>query len=102
MGDTRLHRLAQHGDSGVAVGGRPEHLRARQLHGAVPHTSDRQILGHCERSAGKCAHCHPNSLSVIASPRRQRVMTPYSAKRYDPARAPAILGAAGTRRPRLP
>ncbi|MDQ1442723.1 MAG: hypothetical protein QOG97_2951, partial [Acidimicrobiaceae bacterium] len=42
MGDTRLHRLAQHGDSGVAVGGRPEHLRARQLHGAVPHTSDRQ------------------------------------------------------------
>ena len=54
VGDAELHRLAQHGHGGVAVAGRAEHARASQLHRAVPHARDRQILGHGERSAGKC------------------------------------------------
>ena len=50
--DTQLYRLAQYGHGSVAVGRWAEHVRASQLHRAVPHARDRQILGHGERSCG--------------------------------------------------
>jgi hypothetical protein len=66
VGDAQLHRLAQHRHGGVTVLGRPEDAGAGELHGAVAHARDRQILAHGERSAGKCLCWHEKFLSSLS------------------------------------
>ena len=72
VGDAQLDGLAQHGDGCVAVRGRAEHARAGQLHGAVAHAGDGQVVGERERSAGdvsefRCAHCRSQARRVTGS-----------------------------------
>src|SRR3954469_1321634 len=53
VGDAEVYRFAQHRDRGVAVFRRPEDAGTRELHRAIAHVGDAQIVGHRERPAGE-------------------------------------------------
>ena len=49
VGNTELNNLAQNRDCTVMICWRPEYVRTSQLHGAVTHASQDQIIGELER-----------------------------------------------------
>src|SRR5579871_1098730 len=51
--DAEGDSLAQHRYGSVSIARRPEHVRAGELHRAISHAGDRQILGQRKRSAGE-------------------------------------------------
>jgi hypothetical protein len=46
--DAEPNNFAQDGERTVVVCGRPEYMRPSELHGAVPHASQDQIIGELE------------------------------------------------------
>ena len=72
VGDAQLDRLPQYGHRGATVGRGAEHVRAGQLHRAVPHAGDGQVRGHREGAAGKGARCHEDRLLEVCAARRAR------------------------------
>src|SRR5882724_6251507 len=55
--DTESNNLAQDRDCTVVICWRPEYMRTSQLHGAVAHSSEGQIIGELECASGQdCGH----------------------------------------------
>ena len=63
--DAGRDRLAQDGDRRVAILGRAEHAGAGELHGAVAHAAQGEVVGNCQTSAG-CGGRHDCVLSSSA------------------------------------
>ena len=60
VSDTEFNNLAQDRECTVVVCRRPEYMRPSQLHGAVTHASQDQIIGELECASWQC--CRRNRL----------------------------------------
>ena len=58
VGDTEPDDLAQDRECAVVVCWWPEYMRTSQLHGAVPHASNNQIIGELECASGQAGGGH--------------------------------------------
>ena len=45
--DAALHRLTQHRDRLAAIAWRPPHAGTGELHGAIAHPAQREVVGKC-------------------------------------------------------
>ena len=72
--DTEFNNLAQDRECTVAVCRRPEYMRPRQLHGAVPHAGKDQIIGQLECASWQCCRRRrlPHSFHVRVCHRKPR------------------------------
>src|SRR6266550_7415135 len=56
--DSEPNDLAQDCDRAVVIFWWPEYMWTSELHGAVAHASQDQIIGKLECAAGPCCRCH--------------------------------------------